>query len=139
MGGMQLIALVQESELDAQPGRKTPVYIEDIGPFNDTILSTQKKPFDLGFQRIQVCLFNLLGIFTVHRTSALLGLDPDVELMRAVARQSRWRDTRRLPYLTDQQRRQVENHPDLEEARRNLSTIRVQYEETQPPGLLPRP
>ncbi|KAJ6061027.1 hypothetical protein N7499_004108 [Penicillium canescens] len=332
--------LVQEFGLDTQPGKKTPVYIEDIGPFNETILSTQEKKFHLGFQRIQVCLFNSLGIFTLHRKSALLslqfkdlqislqkdpcggppvpmieltpegtkkflgltklttfalpeivygpslvicphtllfgvlfharafrnqgltskaqlrklfisksceqllvpldpkksewyifcktelvkgvptiqrtiqmpksaistllvtfgeirergisrpsvpvwkcwwlmysagwvskeqhmlimkhasprtflnhyhplqidtdmirvicGLDPDVELMRAVTRQSRWRDTRRPRYLTDQQRAQVEEHSELEEARRNLDNIRAQYEETQEPGLLPR-
>lgn len=68
----------------------------------------------------------------------ICGLDPDVELMRAVTRQSRWRDTRRPRYLTDQQRAQVEDHPELEEARRNLSKVRVQYEETQQPGLLLR-
>ncbi|KAJ5775856.1 uncharacterized protein N7511_000867 [Penicillium nucicola] len=336
-----LKSLVQEFGLDTQPGKKTPVYIEDIGPFNETILSTQEKKFHLGFQRIQVCLFNSLGIFTLHRKSALLslqfkdlqislqkdprggpsvpmieltpeetkkflgltklttfalpeivygpslvicphtllfgilfharafrnqgltskaqlrklsiskgceqllvpldpkksdwyifcktelvkgvptirrttqmpksaistllvafgeirgwkgafhahqfrygsgkvinesgwvskeqhmlimkhasprtfvnhyhplqidtdmirvicGLDPDVELMRAVMRQSRWRDTRRPRYLTKQQRAQVEEHPELEEARRNLDNIRAQYEETQEPGLLPR-
>ncbi|KAJ5179439.1 hypothetical protein N7492_002649, partial [Penicillium capsulatum] len=333
--------LVQEFGLDTQPAKKTPVYIEDIGPFNETILSTQEKKFHLGFQRIQVCLFNSLGIFTVHRRNALLslqfkdlqislqkdprggppvpmieltaegtkkflgltklttfalpeiiygpslvicphtllfgilfharafrnqgltskaqlrklfiskgceqllvpldpkkadwyifcktelvkgvptiqrttqmskstmsallvtfgeirgwkgafhahqfrygsgkvlnesgwvskeqhmlimkhasprtflnhyhplqldtdmirvicGLDPDVELMRAVTRQSRWRDTRRPRYLTDQQRAQVEDHPEMEEARRNLRKIRTQYEETQQPGLLLR-
>jgi len=32
--------LVQEFGLDTQPRKKTPVYIEDIGPFNKTILST---------------------------------------------------------------------------------------------------
>ncbi|KAJ5962649.1 hypothetical protein N7501_007590 [Penicillium viridicatum] len=68
----------------------------------------------------------------------ICGLDPDVELMRAVTRQSRWRDTRRPRYLTDQQRAEVEDHPELEEARCNLSKIRAQYEETQEPGLLPR-
>ena len=67
----------------------------------------------------------------------ICGLDPDVELMRAVTRQSRWRDTRRPRYLTDQQRAQIEDHPELEEARRNLSKIRAQYE-TQQPSLLPR-
>jgi hypothetical protein len=66
--------LVQEHGLDTQPGKKTPVYIEDIGPFNETILSTQEKRFYLGFQRIQVCLFNSLALFTVHRRSALLSL-----------------------------------------------------------------
>ncbi len=66
--------LVKEHGLDTQPGKKTPVYIEDITPFNETILSTQEKKFYLGFQRIQVCLFNSLGLFTVHRRSALLSL-----------------------------------------------------------------
>ena len=66
--------LVQEFGLDTQPRKKTPVYIEDIGPFNETILSAQEKKFHLGFQRIQVCLFNSLGIFTLHRKSALLSL-----------------------------------------------------------------
>ena len=46
--------LVEENGLDTQPGKKTPVYIEDIGPFNETILSTQEKKFYLGIQRIQV-------------------------------------------------------------------------------------
>ncbi|KAJ5608636.1 hypothetical protein N7528_009203 [Penicillium herquei] len=71
-GGMKW--LVHEFNLDTQPGKKTPVYIEDIAPFNETILSTQEKRFHLGFQRIQVCLFNSLGIFTVHRKSAMLSL-----------------------------------------------------------------
>lgn len=66
--------LVQEHGLDTQPGKKTPVYIEDIGPFNETILSTQEKKFYLGFQRIQVCLFNSLALFTVHRRNALLSM-----------------------------------------------------------------
>jgi len=41
--------LAEEFDLDTQPGKKTPVYIEDIGPFNETILSTQEKKFHLGF------------------------------------------------------------------------------------------
>lgn len=68
----------------------------------------------------------------------ICGLDPDVELMRAVTRQSRWRDTRRPRYLTDQQRAQVEDHPEMEEARRNVGKIRAQYEETKQGGLLLR-
>lgn len=68
----------------------------------------------------------------------ICGLGPDVELMRAVTRQSRWRDRRRPHYLTDQQRAQVEDYPKLEETRRNLGKIRVQYRETKQPGLLPR-
>ncbi|OJJ84888.1 uncharacterized protein ASPGLDRAFT_125716, partial [Aspergillus glaucus CBS 516.65] len=66
--------LVQENGLDTQPGKKTPVYIKDIGPFNETILSMQEKKFYLGFQCIQVCLFNSLGLFTVHQRNALLSL-----------------------------------------------------------------
>ncbi|KAH1437445.1 hypothetical protein KXX68_007648, partial [Aspergillus fumigatus] len=66
--------LVVEHGLDTQPKKKTPVYIEDIGPLNETILSTQLKKFYLGLQRIQVCLFNSLALFTVHRRSALLSL-----------------------------------------------------------------
>ncbi|KAB8259318.1 hypothetical protein BDV32DRAFT_150645 [Aspergillus pseudonomiae] len=333
--------LVHENGLDTQPAKKTPVYIEDIGPFNETTLSTQEKKFHLGFQRIQVCIFKSLGLFTVHRQNALLslqfrdlqislqkdphggppvrlieltasgtkkflgqtklttfalpdviygpslvlcphtlifgilfharafrnqnltsntklrnlfiskgceqllapidrdkadwyifsktevikgvptfqwakpmsksamasmlvtfveirgwkgafhahqfrygsgkvvnesgwvskeqhmlimkhasprtflnhyhplqldtdmirvicGLDPDVELMRAVTRQSRWRDTRRPRYLTKQQRAQVEDHSDMEEARRKLDNARALYEESQQPNLLSR-
>ncbi|THC87622.1 hypothetical protein EYZ11_012932 [Aspergillus tanneri] len=311
--------LVKEHGLDTQPGKKTPVYIEDITPFNETILSTLEKKFHLGFQRIQfkdlqislqkdprggppiplieltpegtkkflgltklttfalpeivygpslaLCphtlLFGILfhakafrnpkltskaqlrklfiskgceqllvpldrekadwyifcktevvkGVPTIQRTQSMskstmssmlvtfgeirgwkgafhahqfrygsgkvinesgwvskeqhmlimkhanprtfldhyhplqldtdtiriiCGLDPDVELMRAVTRQSRWRDTRRPRYLTEQQRAQIEDHPELEESRRNLSKTRAQYEETRQLGLLPR-
>ncbi|KAH1338126.1 hypothetical protein KXV22_005508 [Aspergillus fumigatus] len=44
--------LVVEHGLDTQPKKKTPVYIEDIGPLNETILLTQLKKFYLGLQRI---------------------------------------------------------------------------------------
>ncbi|KAJ5718241.1 hypothetical protein N7488_003887 [Penicillium malachiteum] len=43
---------------------------------------------------------------------------------------------RRPRYLTDQQRAEVEDHPELEDARCNLSKIRAQYKETQEPGML---
>ncbi|RHZ45341.1 uncharacterized protein CDV56_102092 [Aspergillus thermomutatus] len=311
--------LVHENGLDTQPAKKTPVYIEDIGPFNETILSTQEKKFHLGFQRIQfkdlqislqkdphggppvplieltaegvkkflgqtklttfalpeviygpslvLCPHTLLfGILfharafrnpnltskaklrslfiskgceqllvPIHRDKAdwyifaktelvkgvptiqwtkpmskaamssmlvtfgeirgwkgafhahqfrygsgkvvnesgwvskeqhmlimkhanprtflnhyhplqldtdmirvICGLDPDVELMRAVTRQSRWRDTRRPRYLTKQQRAQVEDHSDMEEARRKLENARALYEESRQPNLLNR-
>lgn len=68
----------------------------------------------------------------------ICGLDPDVELMRAVTRQSRWRDTRRPRYLTDQQKAQIDDHPEFEEARRKLDQARAQYKETRQPGLLSR-
>ncbi|KAF7586733.1 hypothetical protein BBP40_008393 [Aspergillus hancockii] len=48
----------------------------------------------------------------------ICGLDPDVELMRAVTRQNRWEDPRRPRYSTERQR--------------------AQYDKTQQPGLLPR-
>ncbi|KAH2144417.1 hypothetical protein KXV68_005553 [Aspergillus fumigatus] len=68
----------------------------------------------------------------------ICGLDPDVELMRAVTRQNRWEDPRRPRYLTEQQRAQVEDHPELQEARRKLSELGAQYDKTQQPGLLTR-
>ncbi|KAL4767362.1 hypothetical protein BDW60DRAFT_200338 [Aspergillus nidulans var. acristatus] len=67
----------------------------------------------------------------------ICGFDPDVDLMQAVTRQVRWQDPRRRRYLTDQQRAQVEDHPELEEARGKLSKISAQYDKTQQPGLLP--
>lgn len=66
----------------------------------------------------------------------ICGLDPDVELMRAVTRQNRWEDPRCLRYLTEQQRAQVEDHPELQEARWKLSELGAQYDKTQQPGLL---
>ncbi|KAG2001774.1 hypothetical protein GB937_009931, partial [Aspergillus fischeri] len=49
--------LVHENGLDTQPAKKIP-----------------EKKFHLGFQRIQVCVFNSLAMFTVCRRSALLSL-----------------------------------------------------------------
>nr|KMM63657.1 hypothetical protein CPAG_00011 [Coccidioides posadasii RMSCC 3488] len=66
--------LIMEHGLDMQKGRKVPVYIEDMVPFNETILSTQEKKFWLGFKQIQVCLYNTLGLFTIHQKNALLSL-----------------------------------------------------------------
>jgi Protein of unknown function (DUF3435) len=66
--------LINEHGLDTQERKRTPVYIEDMIPLNETILSTQEKRFWLGFQRLQVCLFNILGLFTLHRIGAVVGL-----------------------------------------------------------------
>ncbi|OXV09201.1 hypothetical protein Egran_03036 [Elaphomyces granulatus] len=41
--------LINEHSLDTQERKRTPVYIEDMIPFNETILSTQEKRFWLGF------------------------------------------------------------------------------------------
>ncbi|KMP10259.1 hypothetical protein CIRG_09940 [Coccidioides immitis RMSCC 2394] len=66
--------LIMEHSLDMQKGRKVLVYIEDMVPFNKTILSTQEKKFWLGFKWIQVCLYNTLGLFTIHQKNVLLSL-----------------------------------------------------------------
>ena len=66
----------------------------------------------------------------------ICGLDPDVELMRAVTWQSRWRDTRRPQYLTKKQKDQIEDHPDLEGACRNLHNAHACYKESQQLSLL---
>ncbi|GKZ63428.1 hypothetical protein AnigIFM49718_011836 [Aspergillus niger] len=65
----------------------------------------------------------------------ICGLDPDVELMRAVTRQNRRQAPGRPRYLTAPQKAQIEDHPELEEARRNLSKPRARYDETGQPGL----
>ncbi|KAE8387097.1 C2H2 finger domain protein [Aspergillus alliaceus] len=51
-----------------------PVCIEDMVPFNETILQTRKKRFHIGFQRIILCLYNTIGLFTVNRKEAMLHL-----------------------------------------------------------------
>jgi hypothetical protein len=66
--------LVQRHGLDTQEKKKTPVYIEDMVLFHETILSTQEKRFDLWVQQILVCLFNTFGLFTLHQRRALLSL-----------------------------------------------------------------
>ena len=64
------------------------------------------------------------------------GLDPDVELMRAVTRQSRWRNPHRPLYLTKQQKDQTEDHPDLDRACCNLHNACTCYKESQQASLL---
>lgn len=66
----------------------------------------------------------------------LCGLDPDVELMRAVTRQSRWMDKRRPRHLTNEEKARIKDHPELEEACRKLNEVRAKYEHTQSPDLL---
>ncbi|CAI7650731.1 unnamed protein product [Penicillium pancosmium] len=60
--------------LDKQPRANVPVYIEDMIPFNETILQTREKRFHLGFQRIILCLYNTIGLFTINRKQAMLDL-----------------------------------------------------------------
>ena len=66
--------LVDKHNLDKQSRENIPVYIEDMVPFNETILQTQEKRFHLGFQQIILCLYNTIGLFTVNRKQAMLGL-----------------------------------------------------------------
>lgn len=44
--------LIDKHGLDKQPRENVPVYIEDMVPFNETILQTREKRFHLGFQRV---------------------------------------------------------------------------------------
>ncbi|KAJ5330489.1 hypothetical protein N7476_000272 [Penicillium atrosanguineum] len=67
-------SLVDKFDLDDDERGKEPVYVQDLTKFNETILRTQEKRFHLGYERIQLCLFTMLGIFTVNRLSALLSL-----------------------------------------------------------------
>jgi hypothetical protein len=66
--------LADKYGLDDQPRDNTPVYIEDMVPFNQTILQTREKRFHLGLQRLLLCFYNMLGLFTVNRESAILNL-----------------------------------------------------------------
>jgi hypothetical protein len=53
---------------------KTPVYVQDLTEFNETTLRTQEKQFHVGFERIQICLFTMLGIYIVNHLQVLLSL-----------------------------------------------------------------
>lgn len=66
--------LIDKHSLDTQPRVNIPVYIEDMVPFNETILQTREKRFHLGLQRIILCLYNAIGLFTVNRKQAMLNL-----------------------------------------------------------------
>ena len=66
--------LVDKHGLDKQPRANIPVYIEDMVPFNETILQTWEKRFHLGFQRILLCLYNTIGLFTINQKQAILDL-----------------------------------------------------------------
>ncbi|OJD22678.1 hypothetical protein ACJ73_05976, partial [Blastomyces percursus] len=66
--------LAKKHGLDTQEKEKTPVYVEDMSPLQETALRTQEKRFWLSLQRMQICLYNLLGLFTLNRKSAILNL-----------------------------------------------------------------
>ena len=67
-------SLIDKFNLDTQEREKTAVYIHDLTEFTETILQTQEKRFYVGYERIQLCMFTMLGIYTVNRLSALLSL-----------------------------------------------------------------
>ncbi|CAG8146657.1 unnamed protein product [Penicillium nalgiovense] len=66
--------LIDKFDLDTQERGKEPVYVQDLTELNETILRTQERRFHFGYERIQLCLFNMLGIYTVNRLHALLSL-----------------------------------------------------------------
>ncbi|KUL81310.1 hypothetical protein ZTR_09549 [Talaromyces verruculosus] len=66
--------LIDKWNLDMEEREKTGVYVSDLTAFNETVLRTTEKRWHLGFERIQICLFTILGIFTLNRISALLSL-----------------------------------------------------------------
>ncbi|KAJ6126308.1 hypothetical protein N7523_001920 [Penicillium sp. IBT 18751x] len=67
-------SLVDKFGLDKAERGKEPVYVQDLTEFNETIIRTQEKRFHFGYERIQLCMFTMLAIFTVNRLSALLSL-----------------------------------------------------------------
>ncbi|PLB47852.1 hypothetical protein P170DRAFT_465391 [Aspergillus steynii IBT 23096] len=66
--------LINKRGLNKQLRASAPVYIKDMVPFNETILQTREKRFHLGFQRIILCLYNTIRLFTVNRKQAILYL-----------------------------------------------------------------
>ncbi|QKX60769.1 uncharacterized protein TRUGW13939_07915 [Talaromyces rugulosus] len=67
----RLRKLAKEFGLDDQEQEKTPIFIEDLVPLQETTLHTQEKRFWLGLQRIQQCLYNVMACFTVNRINAM--------------------------------------------------------------------
>ncbi|KAI2834294.1 hypothetical protein CBS11350_10827 [Aspergillus niger] len=57
--------------LDTDEKEKTPMFIEDVVPLQETTLRTMEKRFDLGLQRMQQCLYPLMACFTVNRINAM--------------------------------------------------------------------
>ncbi|EDN10985.1 predicted protein [Histoplasma mississippiense (nom. inval.)] len=70
----RLRRLAKKHGLDTQEKEKDPAYVEDTSTLQKTALRTQEKRFWLGLQRMQICLYNLLGLFTLNRKSAILNL-----------------------------------------------------------------
>ena len=67
-------SLIDKFNLDTQEQEKTAVYIHDLTEFTETILQTQEKQFYVGYEWIQLCMFMMLGIYTINHLSVLLSL-----------------------------------------------------------------
>lgn len=63
--------IAREYDLDTDEKEKTPMFIEDVVPLQETTLRTMDKRFDLGLQRMQQCLYSLMACFTVNRINAM--------------------------------------------------------------------
>ncbi|KAH8691891.1 putative C2H2 finger domain protein [Talaromyces proteolyticus] len=66
--------VIRDRKMNTQPRDNIPLYIEDVIPFNETIITTRKKRFHLGIQRIMLCLLLMLGLFTANRKRAMMRL-----------------------------------------------------------------
>ncbi|KAJ5871101.1 uncharacterized protein N7529_003454 [Penicillium soppii] len=63
--------IVKRKNLDTKEKEKTPMYIEDLVPLQETVLRTTEKRFHIGLQRMQQCLYNLMACFTVNRINTM--------------------------------------------------------------------
>lgn len=66
--------VIKDRAMKTQPRDNVPLYIEDMVPFNETIITTRQKRFHLGIQRIMLCLLLMLGLFTASRKRAMMKL-----------------------------------------------------------------
>ncbi|KAI9046105.1 uncharacterized protein KD926_003943 [Aspergillus affinis] len=62
---------VRRKGLDTEENDKTPMFIEDVVPLQETTLRTTEKRFYIGLQRMQQCLYHLMACFTVNRIDAM--------------------------------------------------------------------
>ncbi|PGH36545.1 hypothetical protein GX50_00581 [[Emmonsia] crescens] len=70
--GMRFLA--DKFEPDDQVRDNIPVYIKDMVPFNQTIFQTRETQLHPGLQRLLLCFYSMLGLFTVNRENAILNL-----------------------------------------------------------------
>ncbi|KKZ68057.1 hypothetical protein EMCG_06269 [[Emmonsia] crescens] len=70
--GMQFLA--NKFKPDGQVHDSIPVYIKDTAPFNQIIFQTRETQLHPGLQRLLLCFYSMLGLFTVNRENAILNL-----------------------------------------------------------------